>query len=85
MGIDVTTEKRFEADIEASFLSSEGPGKVDTFILDFANKKEDILDAFQPFYQETSCVIGKTVIKYGKNIVINSQNTNISDHFFKYF
>lgn len=28
-------------------------GKVDTFILDFANKKEDILEAFQPFYQET--------------------------------
>lgn len=30
------------------------PGKVDTFVLDFANKKEDILKAFQPFYQETS-------------------------------
>ncbi|MFR8428076.1 MAG: hypothetical protein ACLVCH_11455 [Roseburia inulinivorans] len=30
------------------------PGKVDTFVLDFANKKEDILEAFQPFYQETS-------------------------------
>ena len=29
-------------------------GKVDTFVLDFANKKEDILEAFQPFYQETS-------------------------------
>ena len=23
-------------------------------MLDFANKKEDILEAFQPFYQETS-------------------------------
>lgn len=30
------------------------PGKVDTFILDFANTKEEILDAFRPFYQETS-------------------------------
>lgn len=29
-------------------------GKSDTFILDFINKKEDILDAFQPFYQETT-------------------------------
>lgn len=30
------------------------PGKVDTFILDFINEAEDIKDAFQPFYQETS-------------------------------
>ena len=30
------------------------PGKTDTFVLDFANKQEDILKAFQPFYQETS-------------------------------
>lgn len=37
-----------------SRLNRTCPGKVDTFILDFANKKEDILDAFQPFYQETS-------------------------------
>ncbi len=28
-------------------------GKHDTFILDFINTKEDILEAFQPFYQET--------------------------------
>lgn len=28
-------------------------GKADTFILDFVNKKEDILEAFQPFCQET--------------------------------
>ena len=28
-------------------------GKTDTFILDFVNTKEDILEAFQPFYQET--------------------------------
>ncbi len=37
-----------------SRLNRTCPGKVDTFILDFVNKKEDILDAFQPFYQETS-------------------------------
>ena len=37
-----------------SRLNRTCPGKVDTFVLDFANKKEDILKAFQPFYQETS-------------------------------
>lgn len=37
-----------------SRLNRTCPGKIDTFVLDFANKKEDILDAFQPFYQETS-------------------------------
>ena len=29
-------------------------GKYDTFILDFANTADDIQEAFQPFYQETS-------------------------------
>ena len=29
------------------------PNKEDTFILDFVNTKEEILEAFQPFYQET--------------------------------
>ena len=28
--------------------------KIDTYILDFANSAEDIRDAFQPFYQETT-------------------------------
>lgn len=37
-----------------SRLNRTCPGKVDTFVLDFVNKKEEILDAFQPFYQETS-------------------------------
>lgn len=36
-----------------SRLNRTCPGKNDTFVLDFVNKKEDILDAFQPFYQET--------------------------------
>ncbi len=35
-----------------SRLNRTCPGKVDTYVLDYANKKEDILDAFQPFYQE---------------------------------
>lgn len=30
------------------------PGKTDTFILDFVNTADDIKEAFQPFYQETS-------------------------------
>lgn len=37
-----------------SRLNRTCPGKVDTFVLDFANTKEEILDAFQPFYQQTS-------------------------------
>lgn len=37
-----------------SRLNRTCAGKVDTFVLDFANDKEDILEAFQPFYQETS-------------------------------
>ena len=37
-----------------SRLNRTCPGKTDTFVLDFANKSEDILAAFQPFYQETS-------------------------------
>jgi len=36
-----------------SRLNRTCPGKTDTFILDFVNTHEDILDAFQPFYQET--------------------------------
>ena len=36
-----------------SRLNRTCPGKTDTFVLDFVNKKEDIYDAFQPFYQET--------------------------------
>lgn len=30
------------------------PGKDDTYVLDFVNTKEEILEAFQPFYTETS-------------------------------
>lgn len=37
-----------------SRLNRTHPDKQDTFIIDFVNKTEDILEAFQPFYQETS-------------------------------
>ena len=36
-----------------SRLNRTCPGKIDTFVLDFLNKAEDIREAFQPFYQET--------------------------------
>jgi len=36
-----------------SRLNRTCPGKEDTFVLDFVNTQEDILGAFQPFYQET--------------------------------
>ena len=36
-----------------SRLNRTCPGKIDTFILDFVNTKEAILEAFQPFYQRT--------------------------------
>lgn len=36
-----------------SRLNRTCQGKHDTFILDFINTKEDILEAFKPFYQET--------------------------------
>lgn len=37
-----------------SRLNRTCPGKNDTYILDFVNTAEDIQEAFQPFYQETS-------------------------------
>lgn len=37
-----------------SRLNRTYPGKEDTFILDFANDRETILDSFQPYYQKTS-------------------------------
>jgi len=36
-----------------SRLNRTCPEKNDTFVLDFVNTQEDILEAFQPFYQET--------------------------------
>ena len=37
-----------------SRLNRTYPGKEDSYILDFVNTKEEILEAFQPYYQETS-------------------------------
>lgn len=37
-----------------SRLNRTHPGKEDTFILDFVNNKDDILESFQPYYQQTS-------------------------------
>ena len=37
-----------------SRLNRIHPGKDDTFVLDFVNETQDILDAFQPFYEQTT-------------------------------
>ncbi|MBU1044089.1 MAG: DEAD/DEAH box helicase family protein [Candidatus Omnitrophica bacterium] len=39
-----------------SRLNRTHSGKDDTFILDFVNNREDILNAFQPYYEETSLI-----------------------------
>ena len=39
-----------------SRLNRRYPGKEDTFVLDFVNNREDILNAFQPYYEETSLI-----------------------------
>jgi type I restriction enzyme R subunit len=39
-----------------SRLNRTHPGKEDTFVLDFVNNREDILNAFQPYYEETSLI-----------------------------
>ncbi len=36
-----------------SRLNRTCPGKEDTFVLDFANDEQDIIDAFQPYYEQT--------------------------------
>lgn len=36
-----------------SRLNRTWPGKIDTYVLDFVNTDQDILEAFQPFYTET--------------------------------
>ncbi len=37
-----------------SRLNRMHPGKEDTFVLDFANEEEEIIDSFQPFYELTT-------------------------------
>jgi type I restriction enzyme R subunit len=36
-----------------SRLNRKHPGKEDTFVLDFVNEPEEILEAFQPYYEQT--------------------------------
>src|SRR5437764_9751763 len=36
-----------------SRLNRMAPGKIDTFVLDFVNEREDIHKAFKPYYSET--------------------------------
>jgi len=37
-----------------SRLNRTYPGKEDTFVIDFVNEEQEILDAFQPYYEETT-------------------------------
>jgi len=37
-----------------SRLNRTCPGKEDTFVLDFANEEQEIINAFQPYYEETT-------------------------------
>ena len=37
-----------------SRLNRTHPGKEDTFVLDFVNETQEILDAFQPYYEQTT-------------------------------
>lgn len=39
-----------------SRLNRTCPGKEDTFVLDFANEEQDIITAFQPYYEQTKLV-----------------------------
>ena len=39
-----------------SRLNRTHPGKADTFVLDFANDAEDILDSFKPFYESATAL-----------------------------
>lgn len=41
-----------------SRLNRTAPGKVDTFVLDFVNDREDILNSFQPYYETTTLESG---------------------------
>lgn len=58
-------------------------GKKDTFILDFVNNEEEILEAFQPFYEETTldCEININLIydtqsKLRKYAIYNQEDIN---------
>ena len=52
-----------------SRLNRNYPGKEDTFVLDFANKAEDIEKSFNPFYEAT--ILGEAT---DPNKLFNLQN-----------
>jgi len=67
------------------------PGKEDTFILDFANEEQEILDAFQPYYEQTTLSSTTDPNKLydlknkleGFQIIWQSEIDNFSKIFFK--
>jgi type I restriction enzyme R subunit len=74
-----------------SRLNRMYPGKEDTFILDFANETQDILDSFQPYYQLTTVAENsdpnhlydlKAEIEKSQ-IIWNSEVDNLCNVFFK--
>ncbi|MGM0497328.1 MAG: type I restriction endonuclease subunit R [Bacteroidota bacterium] len=58
-----------------SRLNRPHPGKENTFVLDFANEEEEIKEAFQPFYQQTT--VSKTS---DPNRLYDLKNTIESKH-----
>lgn len=67
------------------------PGKEDTFILDFANEEQEILDSFQPYYEQTTLFSTTDPNKLydlknkleGFQIIWQSEIDNFSKIFFK--
>lgn len=74
-----------------SRLNRTYPGKDDTFILDFANSTEEILESFQPFYETTTVTeisdpnqlydMKHKIDEY--QIILNSEVNAFSEIFFK--
>lgn len=64
-----------------SRLNRTMPGKTDTFIMDFVNEKEDILEAFKPYYKETTLdeEINVNLIYDTKTLVRNFKLFNDED------
>ncbi len=74
-----------------SRLNRKHPGKDDTFILDFTNDTDDILNSFQPYYELTTIENNtdpnhlydlKTIIE-GAQIIWKSEVDNFCNVFFK--
>lgn len=74
-----------------SRLNRMHPGKEDTFILDFANDTDDILDSFQPYYELTTVLTTtdpnhlydlKSVIEKAQ-VIWNTEVDNFCNVYFK--